>query len=44
MMLEPTIYIYNYKILTDMIKAISWQSVVIINQYILSRKHANVVI
>ena len=36
--------IYNYKILIDMFKAISWQSVVIFNRYILLRNHANVVI
>ena len=34
--LEPT----SYKILIEMLKAISWQSLVIFNRYILSRKHA----
>ena len=42
MMLELTIVtgVYNYKILIDMFKAISWQSVVIFNQYIVSCKHS----
>ena len=40
MMLEPT----SYKILIDTLKAISWQSLVIFNQYILSHKHAYVVV
>ena len=35
MMLEPT----SYKTLINTLKATSWQSLVIFNQYILSRKH-----